>query len=379
MWRTSSVLLLLVVALLTLGMIMLASVSGVKAEALDSAQFYFVKRQAIWIGVGSLASFLAFCINYNFWRRFAVPLLVISALLLALLFVPGLAPRVSGSIRWFRFGKVSIQPSEMAKFALVVFVAWWMARERRRAGTFIMGFLAPLGVVAVVVGLILAEPDFGTTVLCGLVAVVLMFVGGARWFYLMPSLLLGGAFMAVLIFHDKVRAARIMSFLEPEKYASTHGYQLRGALDAFIAGGLYGKGFTKGVQKFYYLPESHTDFIFAVGGEELGLFWSLSVILLFTGLLVCGLIISWKTRDTFARLLASGITLLISFQAIINVAVVTGCMPTKGLPLPFMSYGGSSMVMTLLMVGILFNIACRGENASREAGCSFAKNRVRQL
>lgn len=370
---------MLVVALLTLGMIMLASASGVKAEARYDDQFYFVERQALWICVGITASFFTFFLDYNFWRRFAVPLLVISMLSLALLLVPGLAPNVGGSIRWFRFGKVSIQPSEMAKFALVVFVAWWMARERRRAGTLVMGFLAPIGVVGLLAGLILLEPDFGTTVLCGLVAVALMFVGGTRWFYLLFSVLLGGGFMAAMIYYDKVRAARILAFLDPEKYAATSGYQLLGALNAFITGGLYGKGLAKGVQKFFYLPEAHTDFIFAVIGEEMGLFWSLVVVLLFAGFFTCGLMIVWKTRDVFARLLALGITLLITFQAIINIAVVTGCMPTKGLPLPFMSYGGSSMVMTLFMVGVLCNIARCGTNVSIKAGCSFAKDRVQQV
>jgi cell division protein FtsW len=379
MWKAPSVLVLIVLALLILGVVMLASTSGVRAETLYQDQLFFVKRQFLWLFLGLLAAFFGWRLDYHFWRPLAVPLLAGSVLLLLALFVPGVGSRVGGSTRWLRFGAVSVQPSEIAKFAIVVFLSWWMARERRRAGTFKAGFLAPMGITGLVILLILAEPDFGTTVLCGVVAMAVLFAGGARWFYLAGTALLGGSGMAALIYHDPVRATRILAFLDPEKYAETCGYQLIGALNAFITGGLFGRGLSKGVQKHFYLPESHTDFIFAVVGEELGLFWSLAVLLLFLGFFLCGMTISWRARDLFGRLLAFGLTLLITLQATINIAVVTGCMPTKGLPLPFMSYGGSSVVVALLAVGVLINIACHSDGTFEDGDTGGARDRVHRV
>lgn len=376
MRKAPSALLLIVLALLALGVIMLASTSAVRADALYHDQLFFLKRQFLWLFLGFCAALFSWRFDYHNWRILAVPLLICSALLLVALFIPGIGSRVGGSTRWLRIGAISIQPSEIAKFAIVTFLAFWMARERRRAGSFKIGFLLPMGIIGMVIVLILAEPDFGTTVLCATVAVAVMFAGGARWFYLFGVAFLGAAGMAALIARDPVRSSRILAFLDPDKYAATCGYQLVGALNAFITGGIFGRGLSKGIQKHYYLPESHTDFIFAVLGEELGLFWSLAVVLLFMGFFICGMMISWKARDTFGRLLAFGLTMLITLQAIINIAVVTGCMPTKGLPLPFMSYGGSSVVVALLAVGVLINIASHSDGTFDDGDLAFAKDRV---
>jgi len=309
--------------------------------------------------------------DYRLWGKWAVPLTLFSLALLALLvglhaawrlhIHTPLAHEVNGSWRWLFLGPVNFQPSELAKFAILCWLASWMTRERRRAGDFFRGFLMPLIGLGLMTGLVFAEPDLGTTFLVAFVGMALMFMGGSRF------KLLAGAGILVLIgfifriMRDPVRMRRILAFLWPDEYAKKEAYQLNQALHAFVLGGPTGVGIGQSIQKQMYLPEAHTDFIYAIIGEEWGLVATLSVVFAFVLFFILGMRISFRAPDQFGRLLAFGITLMITLQAAFNIAVVTGCMPTKGLALPFISYGGSSILFTYVMVGVLVNIGRQAE------------------
>jgi cell division protein FtsW len=235
-----------------------------------------------------------------------------------------------------------------------------MARIQRHADELWKGMIVPLGILGVNLLLIFIEPDFGTTLLIATVGMAMMFVAGVKFSYLLVAALAGltGFFLAVMRNAERMR--RIIAFLNPEKYARHEAYQLWNAIYAFVIGGGTGVGLGQSLQKRFYLPEAHTDFIFAIIGEELGLAASLLVVVLFLAILICGIRISLHAPDGFSRLLGFGLTLMITLQAVINIAVVTGCMPTKGLPLPFISFGGSSMIISMAMIGILINIGRAG-------------------
>jgi cell division protein FtsW len=254
-------------------------------------------------------------------------------------------------------GPMTFQPSELAKLSVIILLAWYMARTQRGVREFGRGLFVPLCLLGGVAILILAAPDFGTTMLVGAVGMLIMFAGGTRAGYLSVTAALGGLGFIFLIMQDTVRMRRVLAFLDPDKYAQDEAFQLLSAIYAFVIGGARGVGLGQSIQKRFYLPESHTDFIFAIIGEELGVVASISVVLLFGVLFGCGMFIALRTTDLFGKLLALGITLMITLQASLNMAVVTGLVPTKGLPLPFISYGGSSIVITMIMVGILVNIA----------------------
>ena len=356
MRRTTGTLLFIVAMLLAIGMVMLASTSSVRAAATFHDPYFFLKRQVLWMAIGLLIGLGVLRFDYHWWQKAVIPLSVVAVLLLVLVLVPGVGVRIGGGRRWLRMGPLTIQPSELAKIALVMVLAWWMTKPGRRVGIFLEGILAPCAAIGVVVVLLIAEPDFGTLVLCFLVGMSLVFVGGANWKHLLGLGTLGVIPLAAFVINDPVRFKRILAFLWPDRYPEI-SYHLIQSKMAFIRGGLFGVGLGESIQKQFYLPEAHTDFILAIVGEELGLVATGAVILLFGGVLVCGLLISSKAPDPFGRLLGFGLTMMLALQAAMNVAVVTGCMPTKGLPLPFISYGGSSMVASLAMICILLNIA----------------------
>ncbi len=266
-------------------------------------------------------------------------------------------PEINGANRWLVFGPISFQPSEIGKLVAILWVARWLSTYRRRANEFLRGFLLPVGGLGFICVLVLWGPDFGTTVLIGGAGLLLMYIGGTRPVYLLGTMVSGATVIGGLIWHDEERLSRITSFLNPEKHASGDSYQLMNSLYAFMEGDLTGLGIGQSLQKNAYLPEAHTDFILAILAEELGALGTLSVMALFVAFFLGGMTIAWRSRDPFARLVAFGITLLISLQAAINVGVVTGSMPTKGLPLPFISHGGSNLVIMGAMIGILIRVA----------------------
>ncbi len=359
MRKTPSILVGIVLLLLALGIVMLASASSVKgADAHTDAQ-YFLKRQLVWMAVSIALAVMAANVHYRRWQEFWIPLTVLSVALLVLVLIPHVGAKIGGSRRWLKIGSVSFQPSELAKFGTVVMLAAWMSRAGGKASQFLEGVAKPGLVLGAISGLIFLEPDFGTTILVATVGLALLYAGGANPRILSIVAVVGFAGLAVAILHDPVRMGRVLAFLMPEKYPAA-AYQMHQSMDAFTIGGVGGLGLGQSIQKHYFLPEAHTDFIQAIIGEELGLAASLLVVLLFGAFLACGMRISLQAPDLFGRLLGTGITLMTTVQAAINVGVVTGCLPTKGLPLPFISYGGSSLMMSMMSVGVLLNIARHG-------------------
>jgi cell division protein FtsW len=361
-WKTPTILIGIVLILLALGIVMLASASSVKGATYFFDAEYFLKRQLIWMVAGLFAGFLASMIDYHWWHRLAVPAGILALILLAAVLIPHVGTLIGGSRRWLRLGPFSVQPSEFAKIASVVALSAWMAQLGVRSVCFKEGFLLPLAGLSLCLVLILMEPDLGTTVLIAVVGMALMFVGGARPLYLgtfcIVGLVLFSSALWVLRDNPKVknRLDRIEAFMDPSKHPAA-AYQLEQSKEAFTMGGLFGVGLGRSLQKYNYLPEAHTDFILAIVGEELGLLASGGVVALFLGFLVSGMIIASRAPDIFGRLAGFGLTLMTVLQAAINVGVVTGCLPTKGLPLPFISYGGSSLLISLISVGVLVNIA----------------------
>lgn len=344
--------------LLTLGIVMLYSASALAGGATDQNNpQYFFQRQLIWLVIALCGGYLATRINYRAWRRAAIPFALATFVLLVLTVIPGIGTEVKGSSRWLRLGPVNLQPSEFAKLSTIILMSWWMAKIQRRAREFVRGMLIPSFFLGAVLLLIFIEPDFGTTMLIALVGAAMMFVVGVRLSYLVIAAALGltGFFAAVM--HNAERWRRIIAFLNPEKYEATEAWQLLNAKYAFVLGGGLGVGLGQSVQKRAYLPEAHTDFIYAIMGEELGLALSLLVLVLFIVIFVAGLRVSVCAPESFGKLLAFGITMMITVQACLNIGVVTGCLPTKGLPLPFISFGGSSLIVSVGMIGILINIA----------------------
>jgi len=339
-----------VLVLLGLGLLMLFSI-GIG----HSRPLHYPVRQLIFAILAVCGAVFTSRIPTSWWRHL-LPLLYVAAVFL-LISARLVGPRINGAHRWLVFGPVSFQPSEIGKLVAILWVARWLSTYRRRANEFVRGFLLPVGGLGFICLLVLAGPDFGTTVLIGGTGLLLMYIGGTRVVYLLGTLLLGGLVIGGLVWQDPERLSRITSFLNPEKYADDEAYQLMNSLYSFMEGGFTGKGIGQSLQKYSYLPEAHTDFILAILAEELGALGTLIVMALFVIFFLAGMTIAWRSRDPFARLVAFGITLLISLQAAINVGVVTGSMPTKGLPLPFISHGGSNLVIMGAMVGILIRVA----------------------
>lgn len=360
MRRTTTILALSVLLLTSLGLVMLASTSAMHGAAQFQDANYFVKRQLAALLLGVVGAMAVSRVNYLVWKQIAIPLAVFSAILLVLVMIPGIGISVKGSRRWLSLGVTTMQPSEIAKIALVLLLAWWLNRAKRRVKEWIPGVIIPLALMGALVLPVLAEPDFGTTILMAAVSFMMLWIGGAQFRHLLVAGAAGASGMAILIMQNEVRMRRIIAFLDPERYADREAYQLLNAIYAFVAGGGSGVGLGAGLQKRHYLPESHTDFIFAIIGEELGLGASLATLALFAVIFICGLRIAMRAPDTFGRLVALGLTCMITTQAAINLGVVTGCLPTKGLPLPFISYGGTSLAITWVMVGLLIGIARQG-------------------
>lgn len=386
MWRAPTILVVVVLILVAFGIVMLASAGG-DSHSARAATTYFLQKQAIWLAVAVVAgASSAFLIDYHLWRKLAVPLLVIAVIALAVLAVAAIggpagrilrpvACKINGATRWIQIGPLRGQPSEFAKFAVVVALAAWMTHAGRRAASLKHGIFIPMAGLSLVLGLVMAEPDYGTTFLIALAGMGIMFMGGSRLLHLFTVAMIGGTLFLVAILHNEERMRRFFAFLDPAQYPA-EGHQLRQSLYAFILGGPDGVGLGKSVQKYGYLPEARTDFIFPIVGEELGIIWTLVVVSLFVIFFICGIVITLKASDPFGRLLGFGITTMITLQAAINIGVVTGCLPTKGLPLPFISSGGSNLVMAMLCSGILVNIALHSEGSVKDEHNRVIKDSV---
>ena len=377
MRRTIFTLIAAVLILVTIGLVMLFSASMVSGSSQHNNSAYFITRQLAFLGLSLLLGIGCTRIDLRWLRKAALPVAGLCVLSLILVRIPGIGVCTKGSYRWFHLGPLNIQPSEFAKLGVILAAAWWISRRRRYIHTFKRGLLPPIAGLGLFAVLLMVEPDFGTTVLIGLVVISLLYIGGARPLYLLGLAGGGAVAMAAKLMHNANRMNRITAFLHPEENAQGAAWQLINGLNAFASGGPYGVGLGNSIQKYHYLPEAHTDFILPIIGEELGLVATLAVLILFVVIFICGLRIAARAPDDFGRFTGLGITLTITLQAIINLAVVTGSMPTKGIALPFISYGGSSLLVSAVMVGLLINVAHTARDPKVKVRTALFKDRQR--
>lgn len=336
------------------GAMALYSASAILADKEHGDAFFYVKRQGFFGLLGITAMAALSSISYQRLREGVWPMVGVTAtLLIAVLF----APKVGGARRWLHIGPFGAQPAEFAKLTILLFIADYIDRKRSRLQSPVQGLLVPGGVVGLLLGLMLLEPDLGTPALIFTVTVALLYIGGARVDYIVGALLASLPLVAWQLWMYPYRRARLLSFLDPFAHAGGTGYQLTQSLLAVGSGGWTGKGLGQSDVKLLYLPAPHTDFIFPVLCEELGLLGGLLILSLFAWFLSRGLSIARRAPDLYGTLLASGLTFLIVLQAFFNMSMSLGLIPTKGLPLPFFSYGGSSLLVTMAAIGILLNIS----------------------
>lgn len=359
-------LLLCTLALIAIGIIMVYSSSAILARESFHDDYYFLKRQLISLVVGLGALYAGYRIPISLYKRFAYPILLSAIALLALVQIPGIGTSAGGATRWISIGGFSFQPTEYAKIALVLFMAYMLDKKREKLRHFGVGFLPPMAISLLVIFLVLLGKDLGNAVLMALTVIVMMFVAGARVSFIIAELLIALPAFYQLIARVDYRRQRILAFLNPWKHSRDAGFQILQSYVAFQSGGLWGVGLGEGKQKLFYLPEAHTDFIFSVIAEELGLWGVLLVLILFGIWVYRALMITWHAKDLYSTFVALGLTLSVGCLAAMNMAVVMGLLPTKGIPLPFISYGGTSLVMTLFAVGILLNISSQQEAEGEE-------------
>ena len=357
------------------GLVMVLSASSVYAATEYGSSFVFFDRQAAYAAVGVLALLLTSRMRYQVWQRLAMPFLGLSIALLALVLHPAAGVSAYGSSRWISVGTVTVQPSELAKLALIVFTAAVLARKWDRIDEIKQLALPLLPLVLVVCGMVMLQPDFGTTVILAGSVFLLLFAAGVRLRYLLATGIMAGGIGMALIMSADYRRVRFLSFLHPWADAQNTGYQLVQSLIALGSGGWFGVGLGASRQKWMYVPNAHTDFIFSILGEELGLVGEIIVLVAFGLLLYAGIRVAAKAPDTFGRLLAAGIVSWFGLQVVVNLGAVTGLLPITGVPLPFLSFGGSSLVVSLAAVGILINIALAPTRVAKRRAVPKARRR----
>ncbi len=353
-------LLVCVLILLSVGVVMVYSASSVEALALYGSASYFLKRQLLWAVLGLVVMYVLSRVPYENWARWAVPIFLFTVVCLLLVLVPHVGVTVNGARRWIGAGPLLFQPSELAKLSVVVLFALTLTRRNVPISDFRRGFLPHLAAVAVLFALIIKEPDLGTALSLGGTAIVMLIVAGADFLHIIGLALMGVPAVAALIVTEPYRMQRILAFIDPFKDPLGSGYQTIQALLALGSGGLLGTGLGHSALKYFYLPEAHTDVIFAILAEELGFVGGVAVIALFFVFAWRGYRVALASADPFASVMAVGLTTMILLQAVLNIGVVTDSLPVTGVPLPFISYGGSSLLFTLAAVGILLNISRHG-------------------
>ena len=342
---------LIVISLTFLGLVILFSAS----RAMYDDPTVLLRKQSIWLVFATMAGCVAMIVRLEALRPYVFILAGGSILMLVLVLIPGIGVRVNGAQRWMDFGPMRLQVSEIGKLGILFAMAHYLAMHRRFLDDVVKGYLVPCGILSVFCGLIIVEPDFGTAFLCGLVGGTMLFLAGARLKFLIPTAITALTVFSVAVYHDPIRLKRITSFLDVEGNRSDSSYQLWQGILAFGAGGLHGVGLGSGRQQMSFLPEAHTDFIFAIVGEELGLQFTAGVVVLYAILFFIGVLQLKRAPNLYQYLLVMGALLFVTFQALINIGVVTGCLPTKGMSLPFISYGGSNLVFMFVLIGIILN------------------------
>ena len=350
-----------VLFLVGIGVVMVYSASSAVALKKYGSDYFFLKKQAVFSLVGLLTLVTFRRVPFRMFRFLAYPLLVLSMLLLIAVLVPGVGVEAGGAQRWLRIGGITFQPAELARLAMVIYLAYSLSKKQERLKVFSIGMVPHLAVLCVFALLISRQPDFGSVVILGAVTWAMLYAGGVRLVHLISPLLLMAPVAWLFMVGAEYRIKRLMSFLDPWRYQSDEGYQVIHSLMAFGSGGIWGTGIGKGYQKLFYLPEPHTDFIFSVIGEELGMIGVLIILILYGVILWRGIIIARRVKDPFGQLLAVGLTAAIGLQVGVNMSVALGLLPTKGLTLPFLSYGGTSLLINMASVGVLLNIGASGD------------------
>ncbi len=346
-----------VLFLVGVGIVMVYSASSALALKKFGTSYYFLKKQSVFALLGIVVLVVSCHIPYRMYRSLAYPLLFLSIAFLTVILISGFGYSAGGAKRWFRIAGFTFQPSEFARFALVIYLAYSLNRKMDRIKAFSVGFLPHVLVLGLFTVLIMLQPDFGSVVIFGAITWIMLFVGGVRISYLLGSMVLVLPGVYYMMTGADYRIQRIMSFMNPWQYSGDKGYQVIHSLLAFGTGGIWGAGIGKGYQKLFYLPEPHTDFIFSVIGEELGLIGVLIILGLYTVILWRGISIAKNSQDPFGSFVAIGLTTAMGLQICVNMGVALGLLPTKGLTLPFLSYGGTSLLMNMAAIGVLMNIS----------------------
>jgi len=349
----ASVIVICVAALVALGLVVLFSASS----PIKGGPYAYLYKQFIFLAVAIAAGWVVAMVDLEQLRKFAWVVGVLALVALLFVLIPGIGIKVNGARRWVGFGGVRLQVSEFAKLAMVFSLAHYLALNQSKLHDLLRGFIIPLGWIGLFSGLIILEPDFGAAFLLGTIGVVLLFLAGVRLKFLLPAIGSLLVLFALLVLFNPLRLQRVLSFLDPEANRQGTGYQPWQAMLAFAAGGVDGVGLGNGRQQNAFLPEAHTDYIFAIMGEEMGLIFTLTVVILFVTIFVAGLLHVRRAPNLFQFLLVTGALLLICLQAIINLGVVTSLLPSKGMALPFISAGGSNLLLMGLLVGVIINSA----------------------
>ena len=352
---------------------MIYSTGGVYADIQHNDGQYFLYRHLMHILVGLVVMGVALVVDYHKWQELSIWLLLGILVLLIIVLIPELGHEVKGGRRWLRVGSLSLQPSELLKVVLIIYVASYLERKQEMLAFFFRGLTPNFIVTGIYLFLVLLQPDFGTVVLIATTVLLMLYIGGGRPIHIATSLLGVGVIAGLLIASHTYRIQRILAFLNPWDDPQNSGFQIIQSFIALGTGGWLGKGLGESLQKRLFLPDAHTDFIFAIIGEELGFLWVCVLIILFAVFIWRGYWIAWNAQDAFGKYLAFGATTILSLQIILNLFVVIGLLPTKGLPLPFISYGGSSLVVAMFLTGLLLNISSflHPTDGKQENGLSF--------
>jgi cell division protein FtsW len=365
--RFDALLLCAVLSLVSLGLVMVYSASAVMAQDKLGDSLYFLDRQLMAAGMGVVAMAVGMKVGWRRLARLAYPLLLVTLVLLVAVLIPGIGTTAGGARRWIRFPGLSLQPAEVAKIAWVVYLSYSLAKKREKVATFSVGFLPHLLLCGLLVGLCMLQPDFGSSVLLVFLLFALLFAAGTKVSYLVGSVLLALPLAYAAVATSPYRMKRVLAFLDPWAHRHDIGYQVAESLMSIGSGGLWGLGLGDGRQKLFFLPEAHTDFIFAIIGEELGLMGVVLLVALYAIVIWRGIRASLASPEPFGTYLGLGITSIIAFQATVNMCVAMGLLPTKGLTLPFVSYGGTSLVVLMGAAGVLLSLSAGAETAGNRA------------
>lgn len=355
-----------VVILVSIGIVFIYSSSSFYAQKEFGSYEYFLYRHLIYVAVGLAGMIIVSRMDYAVLKRHPYIIITI-CIFLVLLVYSGIGVVKNGARRWINLGMLTFQPSELLKYGFVIYMAYLVSKSQEKIGSFKNGFLPGVVVVGIISVILLKEPDFGTTVLLVFTFLSLYFIAGTRLSYLFGLMLAALPVAYLIIMRSPYRRARMMAFLDPEMHKNTVGYQVYESLISIGSGGIFGKGLGMSNQKLLYLPAAHTDFILAIIGEETGFLGIAIIMLLFLIFIIAGIMIALRARDLFGVYLGFGVTIMFAYQVLINTAVVMGLLPTKGLTLPFISYGGSSVIFSLIGVGILNSIHYNSDNAVEDA------------